>query len=304
MTDCFPLLLQSYGKRAMQKEKRRNKAVKWIVLALLAAYATGMVVWAQGRARAQKCTGVEVEVTGECSDSLRNVTSRGVKEHLRLYRDFKGMRRDKINCRAIEIWLGALNNLESVECNVDARGRLVVRVEPLVPAMRVFTPWGQSYYVNRYGKKMDAKAEFFTDVPIVSGPFDAGMQPTVAMPVVRAINENPDMKDLVTMIEVKNADNIILVPRIAGHVINIGDTTDLQRKFRNLRAFYRKVMPYKGWHTYDTLSLKFRGQLVATLADKSLVRRDTLSDSEEQQEEEMALQGVNLEDELASRPRH
>lgn len=32
---------------------------------------------------------------------------------------------------------------------------------------------------------------------------------------------------------------------------------------------YRKVMPYKGWEAYDTISLKFEGQVVATRRDKS-----------------------------------
>ena len=27
---------------------------------------------------------------------------------------------------------------------------------------------------------------------------------------------------------------------------------------------YKKVLPYKGWEEYDTISVKFRGQVVAT----------------------------------------
>ncbi len=71
------------------------------------------------------------------------------------------------------------------------------------------------------------------------------------------------------MYEVNGPDDIILVPRITGHVINLGDTTRLAEKRRMLMTAYKNIIPYRGWNQYDTISVKFRGQIVATRRNKA-----------------------------------
>ncbi len=87
------------------------------------------------------------------------------------------------------------------------------------------------------------------------------------------------------MFEAKDADDILLIPRVAGHVINFGDASGLERKRRALMAIYRNVMPYKGWEEYDTISVKFRGQVVATRRDKSAAAHSAVLTEEADLEE-------------------
>ena len=108
-----------------------------------------------------------------------------------------------------------------------------------------------------------------TDVPVVTGNFNKRFAPKEVIPIVSYINKNPMLHDLVSMIFAENAHNIILIPKIRGHVINFGDTTRLDEKTRALTLFYRDVIPYKGWEEYDTISVKYRGQIVATRRDKT-----------------------------------
>ena len=64
--------------------------------------------------------------------------------------------------------------------------------------------------------------------------------------------------------------DIIIVPNIRGHVVNFGDTSRVADKFGRLTAFYRNVMPRRGWEMYDTVSVKWGGRVVATRRDKAL----------------------------------
>ena len=66
------------------------------------------------------------------------------------------------------------------------------------------------------------------------------------------------------MISAQDSANIILVPAIRGHVINLGKAVNIADKFNRLRRFYAEVMPKKGWEFYDTISLKWDNQIVAT----------------------------------------
>jgi cell division protein FtsQ len=276
----------------MSKNKRRNRILKWLILVGLLAYVVTMGAWASQQKAKMPCRDIRVEVHGE--GSLAEATRNGVFAHIATYGVIKGKRECDVNIKKIETLLSQLNNLEKVECAFDASGDLVVRVTPLVPEMRVFTPQGGSYYVNKDGKRMDATAEFFTEVPIVYGDFRGSFKPQHLLPVLRAIAADNRMKSLTTMIKVAGNNDIIIVPRITGHVINIGDTTMLADKFRRLITFYDKVMDYKGWNTYDTISVKFKNQIVATRAYKGALYA-VVEDSIGEQAEEEALLGANLE---------
>ncbi len=109
--------------------------------------------------------------------------------------------------------------------------------------------------------------------------------PRQVLPVTRFIENDPVLSKLVGMVEASDPDNIILVPRIHGHVVNFGDTNRLEEKRRALITVYRKVMPYKGWEEYDTISVKFKGQVVATRRDKRPMEHGGIYDDDTDMEE-------------------
>lgn len=247
--------------------KRGHTIAKWTVLVLLIAYTTAMTVWARHEAARHVCTGIEVEVTGE--SRMNDIVTKGLQEELRRYPGrIKGAPLNSINTQNIEKYLGKLSNFESVNCMLSSGGILKVKVKPLVPVMRVFVG-DNSYYINKDGKHIASSSEFFTDVPVVTGSFSREFPPTAVLPLIRHIEKDPFLRDLTSMVVARDARNLIIVPRVFGHVVNMGDTSDIAAKGRALSLFYRKVMPYKGWQEYDTISVKFRDQIVATRRDKT-----------------------------------
>lgn len=259
--------------------------MKWCLLLILTSYVAFMAAWATQASQGRKCKGLRIEVQN-VDPALEQVICRGVADNVFRISPVKGEPISSIDIRALEKKINAITNIDFAECGIDAQGYLVVRVGALKPEMRVFTPDGRSYYVNKAGKRMDATPEFFTPVPIVTGSFTKDFPETALMPVIELLRTDSLMHNLVTMIEVRSPEDIILVPRFTGHVINLGNTANLPRKVRYLEAFYRKVMPYKGWHTYDTISVKFAGRVVATRAVKPvIVPVDTLSYKYAEEEE-------------------
>lgn len=256
-----------------------HKITKWFILGALLCYAAGMTVWAHREAKRHVCTGIEVEVEG--SRAIDSVIRHGVTEELRDYpRRIVGTPLQQLSTVDVERYLSRYSNFESVNCMVSSRGKLIIKIVPLVPVMRVFFA-NNSYYINKDGKHIASNAEFYSDVPVVSGRFNRHFQPKAVLPLVNYVSADPMLGELVSMIVAEDKDNLILVPRIRGHVVNFGDTTRLDEKKRALMMFYRQVMPYKGWNEYDTISVKFRGQIVATRRDKT-----RLNHAEEYVEEE------------------
>ncbi|MEE1023381.1 MAG: hypothetical protein U0L83_09675 [Muribaculaceae bacterium] len=257
----------------------KKTIAKWLLLTALIAGAVFLTVWSGQRASAAMCKGIEVVVKSD-DQRLISSTKNGVyNEVLRFDSHLLKKRASAINTLALERHLATISNFETVHCMITAQGKLRITVTPMIPALRVFDG-EKSYYVNKDGKWISANAEFFADVPVVRGSFSKEFPPTSLLPVVNYVHNDSDLSHLVAMYEAGDADNIILVPRITGHVINLGDTLNLPRKKRALMAFYRKVLPYKGWNTYDTISVKFLGQVVATRRDKSAAAHSAVADEE------------------------
>lgn len=261
----------------------RKTILKWLILIILLAYAACAAVWAGTEAQRRVCTGVTVEVAD--NNSVAPVTPGSVRKELAKYpRKIKGAYLHDINTKKIEKFLSSYSNFESVDCSLSSEGTLSVRIVPMIPEVRIFEN-GRSYYINKDGKRIDSKASFFVDLPVVSGNFSPSFTPRQILSVVRFIQNDALLSDLVGMVEVRSPEDIILVPRIHGHVINLGDTTRLKEKRDAIVAMYRKVIPYKGWETYDTISVKFRGQVVASRKDKTLKGHSVEYDEEEDPEE-------------------
>lgn len=242
-----------------------------------------MGVWANYVARHHVCTGITVIVEG--SPQLDSLIRNGITEELQKYpMPLVGSELHQINIGEVEKYLSRRNNFESVNCMISSRGEIVVKVVPLIPVIRVFYG-NNSYYINKDGKHIVSNAEYYSDVPVVSGKFTRNFTPKYVIPVANYIKENPVLNELVSMIYAEDKNNLILIPRIRGHVINIGDTSRLAEKTRNLDIFYREVMPFKGWEEYDTISVKYRGQVVATRRDKTVRMHSEEYEEEEDMEE-------------------
>lgn len=257
--------------------------LKYVLLCLLLGYVVAMFVWARAEAARHVCNGIEVVIDGK--STVGSMTQQSVMEVLNGYPGrIVGEPIHSVNTYAIADFLRKFNSFETVDCLITSQGNLKIRVVPMVPAIRVFDG-EKSYYVNKDGKTMAAIPGFHVDVPVVTGNFNNKLRPESVLPVVRYIQQDSLLKNLVGMIKVNDRENIILVPRIKGHVINIGDTTRLKEKSRAIISAYHNILPFKGWETYDTISVKFKGQIVATRKDKTPRYPEGFFEEEEDGEE-------------------
>lgn len=257
--------------------------MKWALLSLLIIYVAAMFVWSRAEANRHTCQGIEVVIDGQ--SKISSISEESVREVLKDYpKMIVGQPVHSINTYAIADYLRKFNNFETVYCLITTQGNLKVRVVPMIPAIRVFDG-DKSYYVNKDGKTMLAVPGFHADVPVVTGKFTKNFRPELVLPVVRFIEGDSVLHNLIGMIQVNDKENIILVPRIKGHVINIGDTSRLPEKRRAIMTAYKSILPYKGWENYDTISVKYKGQIVATRRDKTpLYPTEILEDTEDGEE--------------------
>ena len=106
-----------------------------------------------------------------------------------------------------------------------------------------------------------------------------------ALSLIRYAGADPDLGPLIAAYKIDGPNDLLIIPRLQGHVINVGDSTRLDEKKAAILAAYRKVLPSKGWNTYDTISVKFKSQIVATRRNKAIQSHGALDDDGEDLEE-------------------
>lgn len=186
-----------------------------------------------------------------------------------------------VDLQGVEDRLNAIDNIEHASVERLPDNRIRVTVTPMVPVARIFDSAGRSYYINSAGKRLTASSRFRLDVPVISGDFDSLHPATAMLPLVRRLEGDPAWKAIVSQYRYdRQSGDIIVVPVIRGHVINLGDTTALESKLGRVMAMYHKVLPLKGWDYYDTLSVKWGGQCVASRRDKVIPPTMILFDQE------------------------
>lgn len=239
-----------------------KKVILYISAVLLVAYVAYVFAVGSSFASNSRCGHLYIRI--ESGDSVEFVTRKFIGSELeRLQINPYGKKMDSINTQRIENAFRRKDYVEDARCYKAGYNSIVLSIEPIKPVMRVFKN-NRSYYMNRSGKLIASDERFFVDLPVVAGNFNDRFPPTRLLPVVDYVESKPELRNLVSMIEVKDSDNIFVVPNIAGHVVNMGNADNWDSKFRKLFRMYKEVMPVKGWDAYDTINLKWDYRIVAT----------------------------------------
>lgn len=246
-----------------------KKSVFMCVLCILMAAYYGFALTVTARMSAEaRMSGVRVTLTDPTS---KFVNVRDVYAECGLDPDsVPGTLRRNFDLYGLESRLNASDKLQYANATIRSNGVLDIIVTPMVPVARVFEPEKKSYYINASGKRISAELRYHIDVPVLVGTFDSVHPASRLLPLLDYISGNPKVSAMVATVTQEPDGNIIIVPTIVGHVVNFGDTSRVAEKFALLREFYRRVSPVKGWNTYDTIAVKWRGQIVASRCDKTI----------------------------------
>lgn len=248
----------------------KDTVIKIALTAVLSVYLIFALAMTGAAERADRFSGLSINIIDSIGTGF--VSKDDVaRECDGLYSIVTSTARADISLRDLERRILDMPVVENVNVSTLCDGSLNIVVNPMVPVARVFDPSGKSYYINAVGKRVKADARYHVDVPVVIGRFDGGtIRAASLLPMLSHIAADPTLNALVSTVTLSPRGDIIIIPVIRGQVINFGDTANVSDKFARLKAFYTEVMPRRGWNTYDTVSVKWAGQVVASHREKSL----------------------------------
>lgn len=253
----------------MQLPRIRYDRLAWVLFLFIVA-----MIWIVARQR--KATtfaeGMQVDVEPLASgDKL--ISERDVRQALLVSfgGDLEGTELANLEVERMERVLEGDPFVKDADVYIDQNNQLHIRIIQREPLVRVLDNNGNNYYLDSAGKKMPPSKNFAARVMVATGNLSA------YTPEFREKRKN-SLKDLFTItqtlladdflksfiqqIHVNNAGDFILVPLVGDQKIILGSARRLEDKLHRLKVFYKEGMPYEGWRKYESINLKYNGQVV------------------------------------------
>jgi len=265
-----------------------------ILSLLLTVYLVIALSASQGMAAEASCNGIDINVSQ--NDMSQFVTPDDIDHELGGIRATSGsMAASSYNLKDMERRLGALSIIESVNCRRLSNDRIAIDVVPMVPVARVFDS-KSSYYINRAGKHLLASARYQIDVPVIITDNDSLSHTGEIISLLDRINANKTWSQFVSALKIDRNGDIFIVPAVSGHIINIGDGSNIDDKMTRIFAFYNQVLDVKGWNYYDTISVKFANQVIGKIVPGRLRRSGPDADDLSFEEGDIDIDVINDRD--------
>lgn len=257
------------------------KHIATIVLWSLLIPAVLVIVGFAGVNRNQQlCKGIEVEVKMSGNDVILTeaeilAMATSTSEPL------KGRRISSINLKSIESRIKRNPWVADAAVFPTLSGKLCIKAEPREADIRIFNRWGEQFYIDKKGIMYPTRPGFPAQVLVASGNINTryvkggnvneqpdsikrrSILPSV-MYLNRYITDDKFLSAIIGQIYVAESGDIELIPVTSNHIIIIGDTSHLERKFGKLVIFYDKILKTRGWDRYKTVNLKFENQIVCS----------------------------------------
>jgi cell division protein FtsQ len=180
-----------------------------------------------------------------------------------------------------------LNNhyVKEADVMITVNGIIKATVVQRKPVLRIFNVQNQSSYIDEEGRLMALCPGHVVRLLVASGNINVDLNDEAVLKknfrcradgtaaeaelnkvflLAAEINEDDFLKAQIEQIYVDEKGEYELIPKIGHQLIMLGDTSFMQEKLNHLVLFYKNCIQETGWDRYDTISVKFRNQVVCS----------------------------------------
>lgn len=172
----------------------------------------------------------------------------------------KTITKEGLDLKKLEKSVNNNDFVQKSEVFVSVDGVLKAVVKQKTPVGRVVSETG-SFYVDYEGNRMPLSENYSARVPLVSGKIDA-VENEKLSEVLKMIYEDDFLKKNIIGVQVVPNGSLIMQNRNYDYTIDFGKIINIDRKFKNYKAFFQKAVSDSTLNNYKKINLKFTQQVV------------------------------------------
>lgn len=199
----------------------------------------------------------------------------------RLYQ--KNMKVNLVNIKKIEAAIIKMEEVKKVKVYKNIGESWNIDVELRNPIARIFTLSQLAYYLDDEGFTMGRSSLHTAHVLVFSGFITESMEKASVKEIInndslksiRKLDDiyrisnyvctDPFFRDLIGQVYLEKNGDFLLIPLLGSQIILFGAANsdkEVKDKFTRLKIFYKEAMPQVGWAKYNTIIVKYDGQIV------------------------------------------
>ncbi|HEY8893678.1 MAG TPA: hypothetical protein VIM79_02650 [Niastella sp.] len=251
---------------------KKKRAVRKLLLVgfwlCIAAGTMVLLVAAMNSQSNKTCKGYSIRIKGKTDQWF--LDKKDIATLLAVNGGVQGKAIKNFDLRKMENQLRNNVWVKDAELFFDNNRVLQVRVEERTPMARLFTVTGNSFYIDTSGEKLPLSDKFSARLPVFTGfPSERDKLSSADSVLMRDIIKISEylLHDAFWMAQVSQIDiqpdrSFEIIPMVGNHIIQFGDGTDYEKKFKRLLLFYQQVLSKTGMDVYQRLNVRYARQVI------------------------------------------
>ncbi|QED38942.1 hypothetical protein FK178_14985 [Antarcticibacterium arcticum] len=171
-----------------------------------------------------------------------------------------GVGKETLDLNRVEKVLNTHDMIENAEVFLTLDGTLKTSIVQKRPIGRILGK--EIFYIDRLGEKMPMSTYYSARVPVITGVGEREIKEVY--PLLDHISQDRFLQEHITGIRRLNGGVYELEVRKMDFSLFVGKVENLDTKFNNFKAFYKKAFKDDILNTYKMVDLQFGNQVVCT----------------------------------------
>ena len=231
-----------------------------IRLVLMFALVIFLFSFTSNRNSHRKLKKSEVIFVGENNDFVKQETVN--KLLIENKSDVRTIAKEDLNLNKLEKSVNQHPMIEKSDVFVTVDGALKVMVKQKTPIARVFDELG-SFYIDYEGNTMPLSEINTARVPLVSGEITNKNKKELSK-ILKVIYDDEFLKKNIIGVQILSGDELMMTNRNFDYQVDFGKMINVDRKFKNYKAFFQKAVLDSTLYKYKKINLRFTQQVVCT----------------------------------------
>ena len=178
----------------------------------------------------------------------------------------------RINLKTVETRIETHSFVKNAEVYRDLKGHLLVKVKQHRPVARLIAENGKSAYVGEEGTLLPVSGKYTARVPVITGRYVRQLLHLKSLKteasafgvfnLINYINTHKFWTMQIAHLDIDLRGNVVMYPQLGDQRLEFGKAEDIDKKFKKLKIFFERIMPTKGWNTYDRVNVAFKDQII------------------------------------------
>lgn len=238
-----------------------KKILTYTVAAIALGYLGFALLFLTGKEEGELCKGIDIEIhdKGYGAISVEEIEELIQRKNGKL----AGEPLDEIDCSKLELLINSLSVVEECQCFKTHKGFVGMNITCKIPILQVYDIDGREFCIDKKGDIIEG-INSAVYLPVASGFINRTMAKKELLVLAEFLNSDRFWNEQIEQIFFTAKGDILLIPRIGNHTIELGKIENIEKKLDKLRKFYEKGLNTVGWNKYKRINIEFEEQVICT----------------------------------------